>query len=337
MSRRLPLPRVTAIAVISGNLLIGILFGLWLPSVAAETGAEQSPIDLLSQMSRALSELEYEGTLVYLNGHELSTLRIAHRIEGGEAHESLLALSGPIRAVARSHQSVICVLPDAHAISLPRHGGSASTLHAGVLDADRLRPHYLVQGLGQSRVAGRDTRVIGIIPRDDLRYGYRFFVDEETGLPLKTDLMDSSATPIEQVMFTEITYLDRVSDEIEAQAPKSVGGPSAAQASSPVVTVDSSPWRFSELPAGYRVVAGDPPEPDADGTEGTRRWFMVSDGLSVVSVYIEPDQGQGLAGHKRVGALNAAGRSLDGHQVTAVGEAPQQTVQAIAAAVKMQP
>lgn len=330
MSRRLLISRMMNVAAINGVLVLGLLASVGVASGVA-SDAEHSPIDLLGQMSKALSELEYEGTLVYLNGHELSTLRLAHRIDGGQAFESLLALSGPVRAVARSHQSVTCVLPDARAISLPRHGSSASTLHAGALDAERLQPHYLVRGLGRSRVAGRDTLVVGIIPRDDLRYGYRFYIDEETGLPLKTDLMDDTATPIEQVMFTEIEFLDRVSDGLEASALAPSSPADASPASAPI---DSAPWRFSELPAGYQVVASDPPAADADAI---RRWFMISDGLSAVSVYIEPDQGQGLNGHKRVGAVNAAGRSLDGHQITAVGEAPPQTVQAIAAAVKMQP
>jgi sigma-E factor negative regulatory protein RseB len=325
-----------------------LLLGLLVPWVGAANDAEQapdaehSPIALLGQMSRALSELEYEGTLVYLNGHELSTLRIAHRISGGQAHESLLALSGPVRAVARSRQTVTCVLPDARAISVPRHPTHAATLHSGTLDAERLRPHYLIHRLGRSRVAGRDTLVVGIIPRDDLRYGYRFFVDEDTGLPLKTDLMDSSATPIEQVMFTEIEFLSEDSDDsvvpsaaalepLDAKVPFTAGLANARPTSAPV---DATPWRFSDLPAGYEVVSGDPP---ASGTPSERRWFMVSDGLSAVSVYIEPDQGYGLAGHKRVGAVNAAGRLLDGYQITVVGEAPLQTVQAIAAAVRTRP
>ncbi|MBK1617457.1 hypothetical protein CKO42_03105 [Lamprobacter modestohalophilus] len=329
-------------------LLLALPLGLLLPwvSAASDAGptpdAEPAPIALLGQMSKALSELEYEGTLVYLNGHELSTLRIAHRINGGQAHESLLALSGPVRAVARSRQTVTCVLPDARAISVPRHSAHAATLHSGTLDAERLRPHYLIHRLGRSRVAGRDTLVVGIIPKDDLRYGYRFFVDEDTGLPLKTDLMDSSATPIEQVMFTEIEFLGRASADAMAANPAPLQPLGAAvsvtsglaHSASAAAPVDVAPWSFAELPAGYAVVAGDPPAID---TEGQRRWFMVSDGLSVVSVYIEPDQGYGLAGHKRVGAMNAAGRSLNGYQITAVGEAPLQTVQAIAAAVRTQP
>jgi len=330
--------RLRSSTAIIGSLLPGLLLSLLLPSLSLAGGAASSPAELLGQMARALSELEYEGTLVYLNGHELSTLRIAHRISDGQAQESLLALSGPVRAVARSRQTVTCVLPDARAISVPRRSaGTAATLHAGAIDVERLQPYYLIHGLGRSRVAGRDTRVVGIIPRDDLRYGYRFFVDEDTGLPLKTDLMDSSATPIEQVMFTEIEFLDTPRDEATVAASSASRPFKSASLST---AIDASPWRFSELPPGYRVVATDPVAatgPNAGDADAARQWFMVSDGLAVVSIYIEPDRGQGLAGHQRVGAVNAAGRSLDGYQITAVGEVPVRTVQAIAAAVGTQP
>jgi len=322
----------------------------------------RSPQDWLARMAQALSQLEYEGTLVYLHGHELSTLRIAHRIENGQPRESLLALSGPIRAVARSHQRVTCVLPDARAISVPRHPQQvATTLHPGSLDLERLQPHYLIHPLGRSRVAGRDTRVIGIIPKDDLRYGYRFFIDERTGLPLKTDLMNSAATPIEQVMFTEVDFLGPRNDEqgvpamtatvgaetgIEPESPHESRATTADLTAAAVAEVAAEPsraapatsspgaapgpWTFAELPAGYRVDAADA---DGSNSERSRRWFMVSDGLSAISVYIEPDRGHGLDGVKRVGAVNAAGRSVNGHQITAVGEAPLQTVEAIADAV----
>lgn len=326
--------------VATGLVLVG--FGLVLTVAAAadqRVGSEgSSPVDWLARMARALTKLEYEGTLVYLHGHELSTLRIAHRIENGQPHESLLALSGPIRAVARSDQRVTCVLPDARAISVPRHPPhSATTLHPGPLNVERLQPHYLIHPLGRSRVAGRDTRVIGIIPKDDLRYGYRFFIDEATGLPLKTDLMNSAATPIEQVMFTEVDFLEPT-DETPAAGVASSGNAVLARtgldggddkAAAPP-GLGAGPWTFAELPSGYRVEAGDSVQVDG---ERSRRWFMVTDGLSAVSVYIEPDRGQGLQGTKRIGAISAAGRTLDEHQVTVVGEAPLQTVQAIAEAV----
>lgn len=301
----------------------------------AAGGQEVDPEALLARMSAALAELEYEGTLVYLHGHDLSALHIAHRIDGGQPRESLFALSGPMRAVARNPQRVTCVLPDARPISIERQPHSVATLHPGPFDFERLRPNYLVHTLGRSRVAGRDTQVVGIIPRDDLRYGYRFFIDERTGLPLKTDLMDSAATPVEQVMFTELSIIEDGPEDDRGRLagralPALVQGGSVPAPESPE-TIDIAPWQFSALPAGFEVVAAGPMTGVARiGTDPAveQRWFMLSDGLSAVSVYIQPAVG-GLTGDKQVGAVSAAGRVVDGAHVTAIGEVPAKTIERI--------
>ena len=56
--------------------------------------------------------------------------------------------------------------------------------------------------------------------------------------------------------------------------------------------------------------------------------FVFSDRLSAYSIYIENSTVNGLTGVTRIGAVHAAGRVVDGHQVTAVGEVPAATVQA---------
>jgi sigma-E factor negative regulatory protein RseB len=62
---------------------------------------------------------------------------------------------------------------------------------------------------------------------------------------------------------------------------------------------------------------------------------VFSDGLASVSVFIEPrsPQTEAMRGLAKVGAAFAFSRDLDGHQVTAVGEVPAATVEAIAEAV----
>jgi sigma-E factor negative regulatory protein RseB len=63
--------------------------------------------------------------------------------------------------------------------------------------------------------------------------------------------------------------------------------------------------------------------------------LVYSDGLASVSVFIEPrnPQTEAIRGLAKVGAAFAYSRDLEGHQVTAVGEVPAATVQAIAAGV----
>jgi negative regulator of sigma E activity len=167
--------------------------------------------------------------------------------------------------------------------------------------------------------------------------------------------MDNQATPIEQVMFTEVEFIGPNPSATAAASASPAGlsarssavaqletpalGASTAQApapaqaqASPSARLDISPWRLSSLPEGFRLVAADPAIA-VDG--GERRGLMISDGLSTVSVYIEPDRGRGLAGQEQVGAVHAAGRVIGGQQVTVVGEAPALTVDAIADALSL--
>ncbi|MFB1489268.1 MULTISPECIES: MucB/RseB C-terminal domain-containing protein [unclassified Thiocapsa] len=273
--------------------------------------------DLLQRMAEALRSLSYEGTLVYSHDNRLEALHLVHRYEAGQVQERLLSLSGPIKAVTRERDRVMCVLPDGHPISVKRPSGAGGLLNTDGIAPEQLGDHYRIEIQGIARVAGRDTEVVGIIPRDDLRYGYRFFVDRETYLPLKSDLIDSNGSSLEQLMFTSIT-VDTTVPTVPARA-EAVGLRSAPAAR------DEGRWRFDERPPGFQLVRhGAMDHPSGAAVEH----FLFTDRLSAYSVYIEDDTRDGLSGSAHIGAVHAAGRQVDGYQITAVGEVPSATVEA---------
>ncbi len=69
-------------------------------------------------------------------------------------------------------------------------------VHAKVLsqhpryEAASLEKYYHVEVLGEERVAGRNTVLIVIKPKDAYRYARRIYLDKETGLLLKSLLID---------------------------------------------------------------------------------------------------------------------------------------------------
>ncbi len=279
---------------------------------------------LLARMAQAVRSLNYEGTLVYLHENRLDALNLTHHVEQGQVRERLISLSGPVRAVARAQDRVMCVLPDGHPISVER-GSEAGFLDAQGIDPDALGAHYRVELLGAARIAGRDTDVVGIIPRDALRYGYRFHIDRATALPLKSDLIDQGQEPLEQLMFTSID-VQPPGDPAPASAARSVR-------SAPPAT-STSQWRFEAVPAGFELVMQHRmPQPDGSNVEH----FLFTDRLSSYSVYVEPHTDEGLEGVASIGAVHAAGREVDGHQVIAVGEVPTETVQAAIAGARCAP
>ena len=312
--------------------LVGILglCGLG-PAVGAATGDAAPPVDvtqqvgvLLERMASALRSLNYEGVLVYLHENRLETLNLLHRVEQGRSQERLVSLSGPVRAVAREGDRVLCALPDGHPLAVERHDGGH------LLETDGINPVALEQDyrtaiLGAARIAGRDTDVIGIIPRDHLRYGYRFYIDRETALPLKSDLIDQREEPLEQLMFTSIAL--QPSDGV---TPERVGQP----VRNAPVTEASSRWRFDAPPAGFQLVMHNE---IAQSNGVAIEHFLFTDRLSAYSIYIEDGPQDGLDGVTNIGAVHAAGRQIDGHQVTAIGEVPAATVEAAIAGARLRP
>ena len=101
----------------------------------------------------------------------------------------------------------------------------------------------------------------------------------------------------------------------------------------PEPTGASPRWVVRRLPEGFGLTNYQLKRmrPDSDATEHT----VYSDGLATVSVYVETgaageDTFTGLSG---MGAMNAWGAVVDGHQVTVVGEVPAITVEMMAESV----
>jgi len=302
-------------------LLVSLLL-LWSAGAAA---AGRTPAELLARMAEALRTLNYEGRIVYLHQNKLELLHILHRVEDGQVREQLLSLNGPVRVMNREKGHVICALSDSHPISVRGQDVGRQVLRAWALHPQGLDAHYLLHVLGADRVAGRQTEVVGILPRDDLRYGYRFYLDAETGLPLKSDLFGKSSDPIEQIMFATLELLPAEATDQRAAA-FDTGGASAAAAPD----LAALPWRFESLPPGFVLALHD----DLDGGGQRVEHFLLTDGLASVSVYIESDSEEGLKGNAYIGAVHAAGKRVAGHQVTVVGEVPLQTVETVLAGVR---
>ncbi len=310
-----------------GLIQLSLVWGGEPEQSSAPRGGAEPVGALLERMSEALRSLNYEGTLVYLHENRLETLNLLHRVEQGRVQERLVALSGPVRAVARERDRVMCVLPDGHPILVER-GGGRQILGTEGIDPSVLGEHYRVEMLGVARIAGRDSDVVGIIPRDRLRYGYRFYLDQETALPLKSDLIDLNEEPLEQLMFTSIRF--QPSDGVVPDVPDGVGRP----VRSAPVTESSSRWRFEKPPVGFRLVMHqERQQPDGSVLEH----FLFTDRLSAYSIYVEDGEQDGLNGVTNIGAVHAAGRKVDGHQMTAIGEVPAATVEAAVAGARLAP
>ncbi|MFV1973225.1 MAG: MucB/RseB C-terminal domain-containing protein [Thiohalobacterales bacterium] len=310
----------------------------WLPVlllVAGPAVAQETAWQWLDDMASAVQGLNYDGTFVYLHDDKLEAMRIIHQLGDTGERERLVALTGSAREVLRNNKLVTCIMPDSKSVMV---GQSRPQPPFPVVpdNLGSLEKYYRIEIIGDDRIAGYLTRVIAITPKDSYRYGYRFWIDKESKMFLRSDLTGNDSRPIEQVMFTRLGIGGPIAD---SELQPSLTGDGYAwyhqdnSKAAPESTGNNPRWIVRRLPAGFDLTNYQLKRmhPDSDATEH----LVYSDGLATVSVYVETgavgaDAFRGLSGK---GAMNAFGAVVDGHQVTVVGEVPAVTVEMMASSV----
>jgi sigma-E factor negative regulatory protein RseB len=306
--------------------------------------ADDDPRGWLDRMGHALEYLNYEGTLLQLNGSDVAVMRIVHRVEGGVRSERITALDEVGREIIRQDDDRTCILPDQHAVMVGKRGTGqqpASPLRqqfSGDLHFDD-RYYRLTIATG-GKLVGRDTRVVTVQPADGYRYGYRLWLDQTTAMPLKVQIADDDGTVVEQLLFSDISVPQRI--------PAAAVRPSVLTDSfnwrrttvAPPLPGPASPataaWRVGSLPPGFGLLAVRS-QPGESGGKPIDQ-LVYSDGVASVSVFIEAGVAPGEQGEgpSRMGAANAYTAVASGYLVTAVGEVPVRTVETIARSLKLE-
>ena len=327
--------------------LVALMLAGSLVPVARSQTAE--PARLIEKMSAALKTLNYEGTFIHLQGGSVESLYILHSSDDRGELERMVSLNGEAREVIRNHDRVTCIWPANSTVMLshriPRN--ALPDVDAALADNSR----YKLQLGRPDRVAGIATQVVHVLPRDELRYGYRFWIDESTSMLLRFMVLDSQDRTLEEVMFTAIEYPEDVNparfevDVNEGQAiwvqpETSTVAPDVAVVGERKLPLDPAMRvSFADLPAGYAEVSQTYRSMPINDDDRPISHAMLSDGLASVSVYVEhvkhSGQDKSTLGLSSMGGMNAYGLSLPDALITVVGEVPVQTVERIARAVKL--
>ena len=299
------------------------------------TPSTENAADWLERMNAAVEELSYRGVFVHMQGESVETLSVVHLNEDGRISERIMSLDGAGREIIRDGEIVHCILPDEETVLL-EDGNDASPLAAAIPSyTQELASHYEFRlERRTARVADRRTQVVSIMPKDNLRYGYRLWLDLETAMPLKSLLLDEKGRTVEQVLFNLIEISDDI-DRSELEPTINTEGfamyrpPTLASQSDG--TMRLSP---SQLPPGFSLSASK--QGPMAGSRYPVDHLVYSDGLATVSVFVEDPQSDPeiATGFTRLGTANAFSLTVNGRQVTAVGEVPRQTVESIARSLR---
>jgi sigma-E factor negative regulatory protein RseB len=307
--------------------------GLLLIGLIAVSAHAQDARGWLDQMAQAVEKLNYEGTFVHMRDGNAETLHITHRNENGKIGERIISLGGAGREIIREQDQVKCILPDQKTVLLEQRTDVSPLVSALPTYSEDLEPHYEFALLKGSRVADRNTRLLAIKPKDEYRYGYMLWLDRETAMPLRSQLLDEEGRIVEQLLFTEI----RIPDSIPASAIDPTTDVQGFEwLISPLEKPDVEaevPWRAKDVPGGFKLSAAT--QALIGGSQYPVDHLIYTDGLASVSVFIEDPKTKSEVtdGYSGSGGTNTFSLRLGGRQITAVGEVPRKTVHSIASSL----
>ena len=311
--------------------LIRLLSIVFLASSLSFAYADGGVQRLLSNMNQTLEMSNYRGTFVFMHNGSVETMKIVHGYSPADGvREKLISLTGDAREVILDQDVLTCIWPKDKLVVIEtarvRHG-LPPTLPE---NPDELALHYKLIEVGVSRVAGFSCKIVRFEPLDEFRYGHELCVNTRLGMLLGSKTFNANGKAIESMMFTSFRMLDSIPDNMFE----------------PSVHLDDYTWKTAGVELNGELQPDrawqiQKPPPGFSLSSVTRRLMSASkkpiqhmiltDGLASVSVFISKidDPQHVYQGAHNKGVFNAYARDLNQHQITVVGEVPEETVKSI--------
>lgn len=296
---------------------------------------QQIHMEWLNRVSLAAHQTNYSGTFVHQYGNQLETSNISHIFDHSGERTKVEKQDGSECEVTSNNSAVWCYSTDKVGQAERAHDRKVfPVLLPEQLSA--LGENYQIRTGESTRIAGFDTQVLELRPRDNLRYSHKMWVHKDSGLLLKAAVLSDRQEVVEQYTFIQL----KINSSIKlTKTPPSVIPQTTAQPGSPlaqkiVAVTDESAWKVDGIPAGFKKIAE--MRRSMRGKKNMATQMVFSDGLVGISIFIEarpsnPDSALGLSSQ---GAIHIYSKFNGDYLVTVVGEVPPGTVLQIADSVR---
>ncbi|WP_042299860.1 MucB/RseB C-terminal domain-containing protein [Paraburkholderia kururiensis] len=324
-----------------------LLSALSVPASAEAQGAPASdPVavrrvaaEWLNRIHQAAQQQNYEGAFVYQRGTFVQTSRITHYATHGDGeYEQLESLDGKPRKMLRHNDELYTFVPERHLCVVEKRQNKDSFPALLAASADQVLSVYEPKLLGTDRVAGVDSQVIELDPKDAYRFAYKLWADTKTGLLLRAQTLDASGQVLEQLSFSQIRIGVPVDKTPIANGIRNTAGWTIVRPPVEAVDMEAQGWQFAPAVPGFHKIrelrrpmaARDPSRPPIPVDQA-----VFSDGLAAISIFIEPvENNTRKEGRGNSGATHVLVKRSGDYWITLLGEVPQATLQQFASAIE---
>ncbi len=357
-------------ALASLSMASAAILAMTLTTTMAQAQTGNEAMALLNRMRIALHQLNYNGTLVYRRDDSLSTLHIEHTVVNGVERERVVRLNEQGSEISRelkgfSLASIPVIRPQMEKVYSFDWGreNRVANIPCRIITArpkDRVRylQKYCIDTksglLLDYMLVGKTHKPVEQFMFTSIQFSQAQSEGQESSRRAKSrqSLHRNAQMDTPTDVIPESLPLD-VEMKLKASAPGLLGDMpvpevKVVKAKSTTIKLQGVPqrrqisasqlddgWVMEPLPRGFEISQAPPVKPSADDETPTRH-YIISDGLSSLSVFVSPlssASSQSFVPQQGVqlnsGALNVISRKKDNYLITVVGEVPESTLKSV--------
>ena len=296
-----------------------------------DSQTQETAISYLNKMKQAYTQLNYE--LVYLNTaqNQIEPKRLIHGVVDGKRIAYFSFLNGAMRETLQFDGKISFYQQGNQAYSFATQRDQSIFANIANFDFVKGNKSYEYIVIGKGRIAGKKAIAIRMISKDNYRYSYIVWLDLNSYLPLRLDVINKSNLILEQTMVVSLITSDQINPwlkQLSTQTKPEVLHLVTA-------TAKVAQWDVDWLPKGFEIVKGDQHKLMMHDTDPVS-YIMLDDGISLVSIYISNVKTR-LAEQQRVikrGGTLIYTKQQDNVEVNIIGQIPLETAERIAASIK---
>lgn len=296
-----------------------------LPNAHAES--QDDAWEILHKAAVAGHVLSYTGVFVCTQSKKSKAVQIKHVFNGRGEYSRNVTLDTSPREVFSEGRNLVIYHPHKEKVVIrKRH---AQNLFPNVIPVElkQLKKSYTLYGAHVERVAGRPARVFLMIPKDNLRYSYKFWVDQAYGLLMRYEMRNANREVLESITFNELNLIENL--DLDWYQPQiDTNKYYEMEEELPIVPDEtiSQDWAIETVPHGYRKI--DQMKMRSRQNAGAITQLIFSDGMAAVSLFLEPlaEGKQPNVGYQSIGSTSAYAGVQSGYQITVVGDVPKAAV-----------
>lgn len=281
----------------------------------------------LLQWQQMQERTSYHGSFVYERKGVFSTHEVWRQAAvDGHYRERFLRMNGSRLEALRTDGHLECMArqrPGMPLAEIPE-----PVLLVNRFNLQRMAAGYHTEQVGRGRVADRDAAILLFTPRDVHRYPLEVHFDLETGVVLKSLLLNEQAELLERFQFVSFSVGEQPDEwlQVENCEPVALSARAGAEL--------GPDWLAGWIPDGFTPAAERPAQQHGISSQ------LFFDGLAHFSIFVTAvDTGLIDLEHRQLGPTVVISRPLEqGEQrymVTVLGEIPVATAQRIALSVAL--